>query len=68
MDEYAQQLHLISTMRSEIAFLRDKCTRQDAAVEFLTAECARCRHEKDVLESQNARLRSKLTLHQHPDA
>ncbi len=67
VEEYAQQLHLIDSMRAEIAFLRDKCTRQDAAVEFLTAECARCRHEKDVLESQNSRLRSKL-LHQHSDA
>ena len=67
VDEYAQQLHLVNSMRAEIAFLRDKCSRQDAAVEFLTAECARCRHEKDVLESQNSRLRSKLLQYQHLD-
>ena len=60
VDTYAEQLHLINSMRSEIGYLRGKVKQQDLVVEFLTAECARYRRERDEFEMLNARLRSQM--------
>eukprot|EP00741_Cyanophora_paradoxa_P012043 tig00020592_g11638.t1 len=57
LQEYSMELGLIEQMRSEILALRTKAVKQESFIEYLTAELAKERRERAMLEKEFAAYR-----------